>query len=272
MSRLGAGVLSITTGLLAVTLWPSLAGATDFHVIEAHDGYELHRTGGGHGSFGVGYTWDTLLTVSIPRGFELGARLDVLHCPACEHKIDGAALLGSALVTAWKDDLSAITFYLGPAVGLGYSAETDKPFLELELQAAVQFRLIFDGLWIRPMLFGGAGGAYDGYTSVGLRLAVGYAVNHGQRLAPDTTPPVLPHVPGACDPPPSADLAASAVSWIVPNCFRKNASAHLGGLDVPVSDHGGDLEIRVGAATPGATQQVEIFVAGGSFPVQLRRP
>ncbi len=259
---------STAIGALAMTFWCAPARATDSHVLEAHGGYELHLAGGAHGSYGVGYTFDTLVTAPSLRGVEVGGRIDILHCPGCDRAFDGAALVLPVLVTFWKEDLSPVTFYFGPAFGLGYSRATDKVFAMGELEAALQIRSIYDGLWVRPILFGGIGGAYDGYTSVGLRIAVGYAPNHGVRTV---EPPIPEPPPGKCDPPLRAELAANEASWVVPYCYRRNASARVNGHDVPIADRSGDLAITVGSAAPGTTQQVEIFLAGGSFPVQLRR-
>ena len=253
---------------LAATLLSAPASATDFHVWELDAGYELHRTGGGHGTYGVGWTWDTFVTAPTLRGVELGTRLDVLHCPSCDHKFDGGQIALSTLFTFWKDDLSTVTFYFGPAFGGGYSRATEVPFALVELQAALQVRSIYDGIWFRPVLFAGAGGAYDGYTSLGLRVAFGYAFNHGEQIV-ETPPPPPP--PGSCNPPVDADLPSSESAWVVPHCFRRNASARVDGHDVTIADRGGDLEIKVGPSTPGTTQQVEIFVAGGVFTAQLRR-
>ncbi len=268
MSQQTTRAVSTAMGTVAVVLWCAPAGATDFHVLEAHAGYELHSGGGGHGSYGLGYTFDTLVTAPSLRGVEVGGRFDVLHCPACDRTLDGAALVLPVLVTFWKEDLSPVTFYFGPAFGFGYSRATEKFFAMGELEAALQIRSIYDGLWVRPILFGGIGGAYDGYASLGLRIVVGYSPNHGVRT---TEPPEPPPRSGNCDPPPSADLAAGEPNWVVPYCYRSNVSVRLDGKGVAVSDRSGDLVIGVGAAASGTTQQVEIFLAGGSFSVQLRR-
>jgi hypothetical protein len=259
--------------------WTSGAGATDFHVLEAHAGYELHLNGGvgdGHGTYGAGYVWDVFITHPVLRGAQVGLRADLLHCPGCEEPVDGGALLGLASVTFWKDDLSSVTWYGGLAPGIGYTRQTHAVFAEGELQTALQFRAIYSGLWVRPMLFFGAGGAYDGYASVGLRLAIGYSPNHGVDPCADRAaecegprPPRLS--PSGCEPPERAELPAAEQSYVLTGCFRAGVSARVDGQAAPLADRGGDLAIEVGRTEPGAVQTVEIDIAGGSFSVRLER-
>jgi hypothetical protein len=265
--------------LAASAAWTSTASATDFHVLEAHAGYELHLKGGvgdGHATYGAGYIWDVFITHPVLRGAQVGLRADLLHCPDCEEPSDGAAVLGLASVTFWKDDLSSLTWYGGIAPGIGYTRQTEVVFAEGELQTALQFRAIYSGLWVRPILFFGAGGAYDGYASIGLRLAVGYSPNHGVDPCADRDAACAerptPRLPAAgCDPPQRAELAAAEERWSLSGCFRTGVSARVDGQGAPVADRDGDLSIEVGRAPPGTVQTVEIDIAGGTFSVRLER-
>jgi hypothetical protein len=265
--------------VLISAAWTSTAQATDFHVLEAHAGYELHLKGGvgeGHATYGAGYVWDVFITHPVLRGAEVGFRADLLHCPGCEEPIDGGALLGLASVTFWKDDLSSVTLYGGIAPGIGYTRQTEVLFAEAELQTAVQFRALYSGLWVRPIVFFGAGGAYDGYASVGLRLAVGYSPNHGVDPCADRDAECADSRPlrapaSGCDPPERAELAATAERWKLAGCFRAGVSARVDGQAAPVADRNGDLSIDVGRTEPGTAQTVEIDIAGGTFSVRLER-
>jgi hypothetical protein len=268
MSR-AAGFLGVCW-MVALVAWAIPAAATDFHVLEAHAGYEQHLSGGvgdGHGSYGLGYVWDVFITHPTFRGVEVGGRVDLLHCPSCASAVDGGAVLGTALLTLWKDDLSTVTAYAGLAPGLGYSHETKAIFAEGELEVAVQFRALYAGLWVRPIVFLGAGGAYDGYASAGLRIAIGYSPNHGQR-GMDEAPPA-PRT--GCDPPERAELPASQKRWSLQGCFRDGVAVQVDGRPVGIADQQGDLEIDVGVARAGSAQTVEIDIGGGPFSVRLER-
>ncbi len=270
------------SALAALGSWAGTASATDFHVIEAHAGYELHLKGGvgdGHATYGLGYVWDVFITHPVLRGAEVGLRADLIHCPSCAEPIDGGALLGLASVTFWKDDLSTVSWYSGIAPGVGYSRETSAIFAEAELQTALQFRGIYSGWWLRPILFFGAGGAYDGYASVGLRLAIGFSPNHGKdpcadgrlNCEPVAEPPPAPPDHSACNPPERAELGAARDHCSLPGCFRAGVEARVDGQAAPATNQAGDLSIEVGRARPGTVQTVEIDIAGGTFTVQLER-
>jgi hypothetical protein len=251
----------------AVSLGSVNARATDFHVIEAQGAYDFHRAGGGHASYGLGYTFDTFITAPWLRGVELNGRLDLLHCADCTGAVDGAALVVSPLVTWWKTDLSSVTPYFGFSAGGGYDGQPSAAFALFELQAAVQFRAIYEGIWVRPSIYLGAGGAYDGYTSGGIRLAIGFSPNHGKRYDDGS----VPRRPGTCGPDPEVSISPLATFWIVPNCYRPNVTANVDGRPAEVSDQNGDLVVNVGAAQVGTVQSVEVFIAGGVFPTKLER-
>jgi hypothetical protein len=259
------------TALLLVAFFARRAEATDFHVLEVHAGYELHWAGEqtGHGSYGLGYTWDVFVTSASLRGVEVGGRLDLLHCPECERALDGGAASGLALVSFAKDDLSSVTFYAGLAPGVGYSRNTEALVFQGEVQAALQLRGVYSGLWFRPTLFAGGGGAMDGYLSFGLRLTFGFSPNHGKK--PEEPPPPPPPPPGTCDPPRHAAVPAASATWSIPNCFRPSVVARLDGKEVECTNADGALSVRLGRARPGTAQRLEIDIAGGTFPVKIAR-
>jgi hypothetical protein len=261
------GGRSAALAALAVVLTSPDVRATDFHVIELQGAYDLHRTGGGHASFGAGYTFDTFITTPALRGLLLSGRFDLLHCSDCNGVVDGGALVVSPLFTWWKTDLSSITPYVGLSAGGGYESQPSAAFALFELQVAVQFRAIYQGIWVRPSIYLGGGGAYDGYTSAGLRLAIGFSPNHGTRY-PDEPPPLHP---GACDPPPDVTLPPEATTWVVPNCYRANVAAKVDGHDVDISDQNGDLVVHIGPAARGTVQNVEVLIAGGVIPTTIAR-
>jgi hypothetical protein len=270
---------------MASWTWPSVAlfavaaltatkgaHATSFDVLELHAGYELHNHDDWHGSYGIGYTWDVFLTTPspYPRGVLLGVRADLLHCFDCRDKIDGGALFLPALITFAKEDLSTLNWYLGLAPGAGYSQENERFFAAVEVQGALQWRSIYDGFWVRPILYASAGGAYDGYLGFGFRLAVGFSPDHGRRHPGDDGPP-SPPLPGTCNPPTDADAPASDDTWVLDSCYRDNIAVRVDGADAVVRANGRDLVIVVGKGQAGTAQRVEVDIAGGVFEIQLHR-
>jgi hypothetical protein len=252
---------------LAALLWTSSAFASDFHVIEAEAGADYR----GHTTIGLGYTWDVFLTAKQPRGFLLGAHGYALHCDQCAPSLVGGMALASALVTFWKEDLSVITPYIGLAGGAGYRRGTQEVFGQGEVQLALQSRALYDGWWLRPTLFGSYSGAYDEAFAVGLRVAIGYATNHGKRPVEPEEPPQQQCVAGPCEVPEVVEVAASEDSWTLCNCFAPTTTVKVDGVAVQVQSQGNDLVVPVGRAATAKTQVVELELAGGALSVTLQR-
>jgi hypothetical protein len=257
--------------LIAIGLWSTRARATDFHVAEAVAGSDLR----GRSTLGLGYTLDALITTDMPQGLLLGGNLDALFCHDCDKSLGGAWLDAHLLVTFWKDDLSVITPYIGLAGGPGYSVWKDCAFGQIEGQIALQSRALYQGWWIRPIVYAGYSGAYDVHAAFGLRIAIGYALNHGStspHVSSETCDPqVCPRAGGPCDIPQEVSLSAASTTVRLCNCSQAERAELVKGGNLTIHADADDLIIDVGPATPGTEQSVKIDIGGGRETVTLKR-
>jgi hypothetical protein len=262
----GAGAVIVAIGLCSAR-----ARATDFHVAEAVAGSDLH----GRSTLGLGYTLDAFITADAPKGALFGANLDALLCHDCNTSLAGAWLDAHLLVTFWKDDLSVITPYIGIGGGPGYSLWRDSAFGQIEGQIALQSRALYQGWWIRPIAYAGYSGAYDEHAAFGLRIAIGYALNHGStssHVSSETCDPqVCPNAGGLCDIPKEVSLSATTDTVRLCNCAQAEGAALVNGGSLKIHADAGNLIIDVGRATPGTEQSVTIDIGGGREKVTLKR-
>jgi hypothetical protein len=270
----------VLCGLIAavsVTLCVSRAHATDFFVPEVVAGTDVK----GRSMLGAGATFDIFSTagVPIPRGALLGLNVDALYCQQCAHRLSGVVALPHLFLTWWKDDTSVVTPYIGLSGGGGYSNVINRGFGQIEGQLAVQSRALYQGWWLRPSVFVSYSGAYGLDTTVGLRVSIGFAVNHGKRVAdcPDIgqVPPEAcsppPIATGLCDPPASAAISNDADTYVIPNCDKKGATATVDGVSTTTHEVPGQLIITVGKTAPNVDQKVDVTLAGGKTTTRLAR-
>ena len=253
--------------VIGVLLFAPPALATDFHVLEAIAGSDFR----GRSTLGLGYTFDAFVTSKSLRGALVGTNVNALYCHYCDKTFGGGWLNIHALFTFWKDDLSVVTPYFGLAGGGGFSRWNDAAFGQIEGQIALQSRALYQGWWIRPTIFAGYSGAYDEHATFGLRIAIGYAFNHGTSPPPGEKPACAAQVCGRCDIPKQVELSASADTLKLCNCSQATGATLDGGRSLNIHADGNDLIIDVGRADPGTGQTIKIDIAGGAENVTVIR-